>query len=361
MLVLVFTFFNLVFEELIKDGHLSLSVISSKNSCEMLTKIGSGNKIVTLSYKSWNFGPICARNENEVQNIYEFFKYKIKEREYKDKHGGNLLKGVCTTTVANNAKFALPSDVVQYIEKSLTKKEMKKKTIGRKSINYPKRSEIIKIDPVIDLPPKIFDNKVAIEISDNDVSSDISDNEMASETSDKDMLPEISDEKVSPEISDKVPEAVNQSNWTHASFDLDDYARGIKPKLMYHCVKCDEKFESVKVLNHHFKITHEKVNLFKCKMCDKKFQIEPNLQRHMKLHHDKHLSPGKKLYRCSKCPKFYDTESCLKRHEVLEHKTKKHAVEKKIFQCSKCPNIYSRKSNLTRHETMEQKKPKNHV
>ena len=63
-----------------------------------------------------------------------------------------MLKGMCTTTVANNARFALPSDVVQYIEKSLTKKEMKKKTVGRKSINYPKRSEIIKIDPVKDLP-----------------------------------------------------------------------------------------------------------------------------------------------------------------------------------------------------------------
>ena len=45
----------------LKDEHLSISVDSSKNSCEMLTKIGSGNKVVTLSYKSWNFGPICAR------------------------------------------------------------------------------------------------------------------------------------------------------------------------------------------------------------------------------------------------------------------------------------------------------------
>ena len=45
----------------LKDEHLSISVDSSKNSCEMLTKIGSGNKVVTLSFKSWNFGPICAR------------------------------------------------------------------------------------------------------------------------------------------------------------------------------------------------------------------------------------------------------------------------------------------------------------
>ena len=78
-----------------------------------------------------------------------------------DINGGN--KGMCTTTVANNARFALPSDVVQYIEKSLTKKEMKKKTIGRKSINYPKRSEIIKIGPVEDLPEISEKEKNGIE------------------------------------------------------------------------------------------------------------------------------------------------------------------------------------------------------
>merc|ERR550534_3531198 len=166
----------------------------------MLTKIGSGTKVVTLSYKSWNIGPIYASDEDEVQNIYEFFKYKIKEREYKDKHGG-----MCTTTVANNARFALPSDVVQYIEKSLTKKEMKKKTIGRKSITYPKRSEIIKIGPVKDLP----------------------------------------------EISEK--ENI-ESNSKHVSFNLGDYARGIKPKLNYDCSKCDKKYESKLLLDNHLKI-----------------------------------------------------------------------------------------------------------
>ena len=52
---------------------------------------------------------------------------------------------MCATTVVNNARFALPSDVVQYIEKSLTKKEMNKKMVGRKRPSYPKRSQIIKL------------------------------------------------------------------------------------------------------------------------------------------------------------------------------------------------------------------------
>ena len=45
----------------LKKGPLSMSVILSKNNCQTFPKIGSGNKLVTLSYKSWNFGPICAR------------------------------------------------------------------------------------------------------------------------------------------------------------------------------------------------------------------------------------------------------------------------------------------------------------
>ena len=80
---------------------------------------------------------------------------------------------MCTTTVANNARFALPSDVVQYIENSLTKKEMKKKTIGRKSINYPKRSEIIKIGPVEDLPE--ISEKENIESNSKNVSFNLDD------------------------------------------------------------------------------------------------------------------------------------------------------------------------------------------
>ena len=138
--------------------------------------------------------------------------------------------------------------------------------------------------------------------------SEISDKELLSET-----CPEISNKKMSPEVSDKVPEAVIESNWKHASFDLDDYARGIKPKLMYHCVKCDKKYESVKVLNHHFKITHEKPNLFKCKICYKKFQVEQNLQQHVTLYHEK------RLFHCSKCPNFYENESSLKSHVILMH------------------------------------------
>ena len=65
----------------LKDEQLSISVDSSKNSCETLTKIGLGNKVVTLSYKSWNFGPICARYSSNgcrvlSSLVLRFFKIK---------------------------------------------------------------------------------------------------------------------------------------------------------------------------------------------------------------------------------------------------------------------------------------------
>ena len=45
----------------LKNGPISMSVILSKNTCQTFPEIGLGNKLVTLSYKSWNFGPICAK------------------------------------------------------------------------------------------------------------------------------------------------------------------------------------------------------------------------------------------------------------------------------------------------------------
>ena len=178
--------------------------------------------------------------------------------------------------------------------------------------------------------------------SDEKVPPEISD-KVPDAVMDKEVLPEISDKKVSPETSDKVPD-----NWKHASFDLDDYARGIKPTLKYHCIKCDKKYENVLVLNHHFKITHEKATLFKCKICFKRFQIESNLQRHMTLHHDKHFSPGKKHEKYEGVKVLNHEKKNLKQHVALCH-DKKFSPEVKLFRCSQCPNFFDKQSNLNHH------------
>ena len=48
------------------------------------------------------------------------------------------------TAVENKARSDLPKEIVKYIEKSMTKREMKKNVKGRKRRAYPKRSDIIK-------------------------------------------------------------------------------------------------------------------------------------------------------------------------------------------------------------------------
>jgi hypothetical protein len=98
---------------------------------------------VTVNYNSIKFGPIHANDEREVRHIFEFIKNKI--NEYESKKEIRVGKLFAPTSAAVQAKWALPSDVVQYIEKSLTKKEMNKKMVGRKRPSYPKRSEIIKL------------------------------------------------------------------------------------------------------------------------------------------------------------------------------------------------------------------------
>ena len=207
--------------------------------------------------------------------------------------------------------------------------------------------------------PEISDKKVLPKISNKKVSPEISDEKLPPEISDKvpnafmdhEVLPEISDKRVSPKISDKVSD-----NWKHASFDLDDYARGIKPKLMYHCVKCDKKYDNIKTLNYHFKNTHEKEIVFKCKICYKRFRVEQNLKQHVTLYHDKKNSPEVKLHRCSQCPNFFDKESSLNHHMILMHGSIKNdkqlSQEKSHFQCSKCPNVFKNEISLNEHMSL---------
>ena len=55
---------------LIDLKELSISVNSSINT--YLPKIGSGDKLVTLSYKSWNFGPLCARYDSNGCRVWSY-------------------------------------------------------------------------------------------------------------------------------------------------------------------------------------------------------------------------------------------------------------------------------------------------
>ena len=63
---------------------------------------------------------------------------------YKDKHGH--IRDVVYTAVENKARSDLPKEIVKYIEKSMTKREMKKNAIGKRRHASTKRSDIIKLN-----------------------------------------------------------------------------------------------------------------------------------------------------------------------------------------------------------------------
>ena len=110
--------------------------------------IGKGNKIVQFTYKNCNFGPIFVETDEEVRAIAALTEAKIQEREYRDKHGGRRSNGVIPSSEATRARSFLKPDIVQYLDKAFTKKGMNENVIGRKRRNYPKRSKIIKEDPI---------------------------------------------------------------------------------------------------------------------------------------------------------------------------------------------------------------------
>ena len=120
----------------------------SVEECSRASRIGKGNKIVQFTYKNCNFGPIYVETDEEVKAIKALTEAKIQEREYRDKHGGRRSNGVIPSSEATRARSFLKPEIVQYLDKAFTKKGMNENVIGRKRRNYPKRSKIIKEDPI---------------------------------------------------------------------------------------------------------------------------------------------------------------------------------------------------------------------
>ena len=109
-------------------------------------RIGRGDKVITFNYEASTFGPIYAKDDEEVKAIFDLANSKMEERQYRDKHGGRRSSGVYATAAATRARSNLPPDVVSYLDRAFTKRGMRDNIVGRKRRNYPKRSDIIKID-----------------------------------------------------------------------------------------------------------------------------------------------------------------------------------------------------------------------
>ena len=238
-------------------------------------KIGNGDKIVNLKFNSAVFGPIYAKDDNEVENIFEVFKSKIEEKKYKEAHDGNLALFYTKTSVAK-AKKLLPKDVLKYLDHAFSKKELKRNIVGKNVIDYQARYETIKLQ--------------------------------------------------------KKSESLIQPEYEHFSMDLDD----LNPKLKYVCSKCPLKYDKKSELARHEMLKHDKglnsqnskgyvgfqndqdemkkkqlegTKTFNCSKCYREFQKEKSLKQHVSLMHSENI------FQCTFCQLKFKLESVMQRHQ----------------------------------------------
>ncbi len=112
-------------------------------------KAGSGNMTIFLHYQSSSIGPILVNTEEEVRLVHALLREKIAEMGTR---GRSLDQKQTYFTEARKARSLLQPDVVAYLDRVFTKKGLAECVVGRKKKNYPKRKDVIKIDPVTKLP-----------------------------------------------------------------------------------------------------------------------------------------------------------------------------------------------------------------
>ena len=98
----------------------------------------------------------------------------------------------------------------------------------------------------------------------------------------------------------------------------------------FKCYLCDEYFSSARLLNTHFKISHEGLD---CLECGKEFNSPLTLKKHSYIH--KICS-----YKCSRCDKQFPFKSQKDFHERVH--------DKLCFPCTKasCESSFSRENDL---------------
>ena len=82
---------------------------------------------MSLYYRYSTFGPIYAKDDQEVNDISVLFEDKIKRRNYIDKYGGHYRKKFTKSKIAKKARKSLPPDVVEYLDLAFYKEALIKK------------------------------------------------------------------------------------------------------------------------------------------------------------------------------------------------------------------------------------------
>ena len=107
----------------------------------------------------------------------------------------------------------------------------------------------------------------------------------------------------------------------------------------YPCDQCDNRYASLRSLDWHTKLMHEKDKHFKCEQCDFTHFDNYKMRQHVLV---KHTEATK--FPCDQCSFVSNMRSVL-----LQHIRSKHTKDLVQFPCTECDKEFERKSKLAEH------------
>lgn len=117
------------------------------------------------------------------------------------------------------------------------------------------------------------------------------------------------------------------------------------------CSHCEKVFRDGYNLARHIKTVHEQIREFSCEICQKEFAASKNLQYHILNAHTE-LHVQEKLFHCQDCSSSFASQGKLNEHMKNVHTERQ-------FQCSMCDKKFATSTNLKRHilSVHEKQKP----
>lgn len=110
-----------------------------------------------------------------------------------------------------------------------------------------------------------------------------------------------------------------------------------KKEFSKQCPQCEKTFRGYGNFYEHFRVVHQKLNLFDCQSCTRKFGSQTKLTEHIKNVHTR--------VNCDVCLQEVCNDFMLTRHKAKAHGI----VPENVFQCSHCPIFFKSNKRLTYH------------